>query len=128
MERTSAAPARRISANFASRVPVAITCAPAARSSWIAIVPTPLEPPCTTTRWPGWTSRTPRASLAVTARGIPAPRTGALTFGQRFGGLVYWKHFYLLTPEGVFAETDAGLAFRLLPVPPVATCWRSCIV
>jgi hypothetical protein len=45
-------------------------------------------------------------------------KTGAITFVQRFGGLVNLNvHFHLLVPDGVFTETDAGLAFVLLPPP-----------
>lgn len=37
---------------------------------------------------------------------------------ERFGGLVNLNvHFHLLVPDGVFAETDAGLVFMLLPAP-----------
>jgi hypothetical protein len=52
------------------------------------------------------------------ARSLAAPRTGAITFVQRFGGLVNLNvHFHLLIPDGVFTETDAGLMFTLLPEP-----------
>jgi hypothetical protein len=52
------------------------------------------------------------------ARSLAAPRTGAITLVQRFGGLVNLNvHFHLLIPDGVFTETDAGLMFTLLPAP-----------
>ncbi len=53
------------------------------------------------------------------ARHLAAPQTGAITFVQRFGGLVNLNvHFHLLVPDGVFTPTaDDGLAFALLPAP-----------
>jgi hypothetical protein len=52
------------------------------------------------------------------ARGVGAPLTGAITFVQRFGGLINLNvHYHLLVPDGVFAEAGDGLAFVLLPVP-----------
>jgi len=58
---------------------------------------------------------TPRVARA---RGVGAPLTGAITFVQRFGGLVNLNvHYHLLVPDGVFAEAGDGLAFVLLPVP-----------
>jgi hypothetical protein len=92
---------------------------------WVLSVPKPLR--LRLARDPAWASWV--GSLIVRAigtwqrrvaraRGIPAPRTGAITFVQRFGGLVNLNvHFHLLAPDGVFAETDAGLAFMLLPAP-----------
>lgn len=53
--------------------------------------------------------------------GIRAPRTGAITFVQRFGGLVHLNvHFHLLVPDGVFVDDDDRLAFALHPVPTSA--------
>ncbi len=53
------------------------------------------------------------------ARGIRAPKTGAITFVQRFGGLVNLNvHFHLVVPDGVFVAADGGgLAFVMHPVP-----------
>ena len=53
------------------------------------------------------------------ARGARDPRTGAITFVQRFGGLVNLNvHFHIVTPDGVFVDDDhGGLAFVLHPVP-----------
>jgi hypothetical protein len=51
-------------------------------------------------------------------RGLRAPRTGAITFVQRFGGLVNLNvHFHLLVPDGVFVDDHDRLAFALHPVP-----------
>jgi len=51
-------------------------------------------------------------------RGLRTPLTGAVTFVQRFGGLVNLNvHFHLVVPDGVFAEDGAGLRFEMLPVP-----------
>jgi hypothetical protein len=52
------------------------------------------------------------------ARGVGAPLTGAITFVQRFGGLVNLNvHFHVLVADGVFTEAGDGLAFALLPAP-----------
>jgi len=52
------------------------------------------------------------------ARGIRAPLTGAVTFVQRFGGLVNLNvHFHLVIPDGVFVEDGDGLRFVMLPMP-----------
>jgi hypothetical protein len=104
---------------------------------WVLSVPKPLR--LRLARDPAWASWV--GSLIVRAigtwqrrvaraRGIPAPRTGAVTFVQRFGGLVNLNvHFHLLVPDGVFAETGAELAFTLLPAPTggdlLAICWNS---
>lgn len=74
------------------------------------------------TRWTGalvvraigaWQRRVARK------RGLTAPRTGAVTFVQRFGGLVNLNvHFHLVVPDGVFVDDEAhGLRFELVPVP-----------
>ena len=72
-------------------------------------------------RDPGWTTWV--GNLAVRAigawqrriarqRGLRAPRTGAITFVPRFGGLVNLNvHFHLLVPDGVFVDDDDRLAF-----------------
>src|SRR3954464_15051012 len=52
------------------------------------------------------------------ARGVGAPLTGAITFVQRFGGLVNLNvHFHVLVADGVFTEVGDGLAVALLPAP-----------
>lgn len=54
-------------------------------------------------------------------RGLRAPQTGAITFVQRFGGLVNLNvHFHLLVPDGVFIADEGRLAFALHPVPTSA--------
>lgn len=51
-------------------------------------------------------------------RGIRSPLTAAVTFVQRFGGLVNFNvHFHLVVPDGVFVSDDEGLRFEMLPVP-----------
>lgn len=93
---------------------------------WVFTVPKPLR--LVLARDPAWTRWT--GALVVRAiaawqrrvarkRGLPAPRTGAVTFVQRFGGLVNLNvHFHLVVPDGVFVDNDAhGLRFELLPVP-----------
>ena len=51
-------------------------------------------------------------------RGLPTPRTGAVTFVQRFGGLVNINvHLHLVVPDGVFVDDAQGLRFELLPLP-----------
>jgi hypothetical protein len=55
------------------------------------------------------------------ARGLPAPRTGALMFVQRFGGLINLNvHFHLVVPDGVFVDDGDGLRFEMHPVPTSA--------
>jgi len=52
------------------------------------------------------------------ARGLGAPLTGAVTFVQRFGGLVNLNvHFHIVVPDGVFVEDGDGLRLVMLPVP-----------
>ena len=93
---------------------------------WVFTVPKPLR--LVLARDPAWTRWT--GALVVRAigawqrrvarkRGLPAPRTGAVTFVQRFGGLVNLNvHFHLVVPDGVFVDDEAhGLRFELLPVP-----------
>jgi hypothetical protein len=81
-------------------------------------------------RAPGWTTWVGNlAARAIEAwqrriarqRGLRAPRTGAITFVQRFGGLVNLNvHFHLLVPDGVFVDDDDRLAFAPHPVPTSA--------
>jgi hypothetical protein len=92
---------------------------------WVFTVPRPLR--LVLARDPGWTSWV--GNLVVRAigawqrrvarkRGLRTPLTGAVTFVQRFGGLVNLNvHFHLVVPDGVFAEDGAGLRFEMLPVP-----------
>jgi len=51
----------------------------------------------------------PRVQRRVAwARGQAAPKTGAVTFVQRFGVLVNLKvNFHLVVPDGVFVEAGA---------------------
>ena len=53
------------------------------------------------------------------ALGINAPRTGAVTFVQRFGSALNLNvHFHNLTPDGVFSDHSADtLTFHPLPPP-----------
>jgi hypothetical protein len=95
---------------------------------WVWTVPKPLR--LVLARDPAWTSWVGR--LAVRAigawqrrvartRGVCAPRTGAVMFVQRFGGLVNLNvHFHLVVPDGVFVDDGDGLAFAMLPVPTSA--------
>ena len=92
---------------------------------WVLSLPKPLR--LRVARDPAWASWVGglivRAVAAwqwrvARARSLAAPRTGAITFVQRFGGLVNLNvHFHLLIPDGVFNEADAGLMFTLLPAP-----------
>ncbi len=95
---------------------------------WVFTIPKPLR--LRLARDPAWTTWV--GNLAVRAvgawqrraarqRGLRAPRTGAITFVQRFGGLVNLNvHFHLLVPDGVFVDADGRLAFALHPVPTSA--------
>jgi hypothetical protein len=92
---------------------------------WVFTVPKPLR--LRLARDPAWTSWV--GNLAVRAigawqrrvaraRGVIAPRTGAVMFVQRFGGLVNLNvHFHLVVPDGVFVDDGEQLAFALHPVP-----------
>ena len=53
------------------------------------------------------------------ALGINDPRTGAVTFVQRFGSALNLNvHFHNLTPDGVFSDHSADtLTFHPLPPP-----------
>src|SRR5947209_15517546 len=47
-----------------------------------------------------------------------SPRTGAVTFVQRFGGALNLNvHFHCLVPDGVFVEEKQGIRFVALPGP-----------
>jgi hypothetical protein len=92
---------------------------------WVFTVPKPLR--LVLARDPAWMSWI--GGLVVRAigawqrrvarkRGIRTPLTGAVTFVQRFGGLVNLNvHFHLVVPDGVFVEDGTGLRFEMLPVP-----------
>jgi hypothetical protein len=81
-------------------------------------------------RDPAWTTWV--GSLAVRAigvwqrhlarkQGLRVPQTGAITFVQRFGGLVNLNvHFHLLVPDGVFIDNEDQLALLYQPrfAPP----------
>jgi hypothetical protein len=59
-----------------------------------------------------------RSRRAARKRGLRTPLTGAVTFVQRFGGLVNLNvNYHLVVPDGVFVESDEGLRFEMLPVP-----------
>ena len=48
-----------------------------------------------------------RCVRAWRARGALDPRTGPITFVQRFGGLVNLNvHFHIVTPDSVFVDDD----------------------
>ena len=54
------APSARHALHFSAEPAVAITLEPSALASWIAVVPMPLEPPCTISHSPGL--RPPRSN------------------------------------------------------------------
>jgi len=58
---------------------------------------------------------------AATARGTPAGQTGAVTFVQRFNGLLgCFVHFHVVVPDGVFvrdADADRAVTFHPGPAP-----------
>ena len=69
--------ARRPASRSPSSRTVAVTRAPAARASWIAAVPTPPAPPCTSSRSPGRSSAcTKTASCAVVKTSGRPPAAG----------------------------------------------------
>ena len=92
---------------------------------WVFTVPKPLrlvlarDPAWA--RWAGqlvvraigaWQRRIARA------RGLVAPRTGAVVFRQRFGGLVNLNvHYHVVVPDGVFVDDCDQLRFAMLSVP-----------
>ena len=95
---------------------------------WVFTVPKALR--LRLAREPAWTTWV--GNLAVRAigawqrrvarqRGLRAPRTGAITFVQRFEGLVNLNvNCHLLVPDGVFVDDEDRLAFALHPVPTSA--------
>ena len=115
--------ARRMADTAAHLVDRVLPCAP--YRQWVLTVPKMLR--LRLARDPSWASWI--GGLAVRAidawqrriargRGIRAPLTGAVTFVQRFGGLVNLNvHFHIVIPEGVFVEDGEGLRFVMLPVP-----------
>jgi hypothetical protein len=115
--------ARRMAGTAAHLVDRVLPRAP--YRQWVFTVPKPLR--LVLARDPAWTSWV--GGLVVRAigawqrrvartRGIRAPLTGAVTFVQRFGGLVNLNvHFHLIVPDGVFASDGERLRFEILPVP-----------
>jgi hypothetical protein len=75
--------------------------------------------------WTTWVGNLPVRAIGAwqrrvaRQRGIRAPRTGAITFVQRFGGRVN-VHFHLLVPDGVFVDDEGRLSFALHPMPTSA--------
>jgi hypothetical protein len=50
--------------------------------------------------------------------GASAPRTGAVTFVQRFGGALNLNvHFHCVIPDGVFVDAEGAIHFVALPAP-----------
>jgi ribosomal protein S27E len=90
---------------------------------WVFTVPKPLR--LVVARDPTWTSWI--GGLVVRAigawqrrvargRGIREPLTGAVTFVQRFGGLVnLYVHFHLVVPDGIFVLEGDDLPVRDAP-------------
>ena len=115
--------ARRMADTAAHLVDRVLPSAP--YRQWVLSVPKPLR--LRVARDPAWTSWVGGLIVRAVgvwqrsvarARGVGTPLTGAITFVQRFGGLVNLNvHYHLLVPDGVFAEAGDGLAFVLLPVP-----------
>ena len=92
---------------------------------WVVTVPKALR--LRLARDPAWTSWVGKLAVRAVgtwqrrvarACGVDAPRTGAITFVQRFGGLVNLNvHFHLVVPDGVFVDDGERLRFALQPVP-----------
>jgi hypothetical protein len=92
---------------------------------WVFTVPKALR--LRLARDPAWTTWVGNLAVRTIAawqrrvargRGIRASQTGAITFVQRFGGLVNLNvHFHLVVPDGVFIDDADRLAFALHPVP-----------
>jgi hypothetical protein len=118
--------ARRMADTAAHLVSRVLPCAP--YRQWVFTVPKPLrlvlarDPAWA--RWAGqlvvraigaWQRRIARA------RGLRTPRTGAVVFCQRFGGLVNLNvHYHVIVPDGVFIDDGDQLAFAMLTVPTSA--------
>jgi len=96
---------------------------------WVLTVPKPLR--LRLARDPAWTSWVGQLAVraigawqrrVARARGMRAPRTGAVMFVQRFGGRVNLNvHCHVVIPDGVFVDDDRdGLAFAMHPVPTSA--------
>ena len=50
--------------------------------------------------------------------GAEAPRTGAVTFVQRFGGALNLNvPYHCLIPDGVFVQEEQGIRFVAIPGP-----------
>jgi hypothetical protein len=115
--------ARRMADTAAHLVDRVLPSAP--YGQWVLSVPKPLR--LRLARDPAWTSWVGGLIVRAVgvwqrrvarARGVGAPLTGAITFVQRFGGLVNLNvHFHVLVADGVFTEAGDGLAFALLPAP-----------
>jgi hypothetical protein len=115
--------ARRMADTAAHLVDRVLPSAP--YRQWVLSVPKPLR--LRLARDPAWTSWVGGLIVRAVgvwqrrvarARGVGAPLTGAITFVQRFGGLVNLNvHFHVLVADGVFTEAGDGLAFALLPAP-----------
>jgi len=92
---------------------------------WVFTVPKPLR--LLLARDPAWTSWIGNACVraigawqrrVARGRGVTVPKTGAVMFVQRFGGLVNLNvHFHVVVPDGVFVDDGEHLAFAMLPVP-----------
>ncbi len=92
---------------------------------WVFTVPKPLR--LVLARDPAWARWVGRLVVRgigawqrriARARGLIAPRTGAVVFRQRFGGLVNLNvHYHVIVPDGVFALDGEQLRFVELPVP-----------
>jgi hypothetical protein len=95
---------------------------------WVFTVPKPLR--LVLARDPAWSSWIGNACVraigawqrrVARARGLTAPKPGAVMFVQRFGGLVNLNvHFHVVIPDGVFVDDPEGLRFALHPVPTSA--------
>jgi hypothetical protein len=102
---------------------------------WVVTVPKALR--LRLARDPGWTTWV--GNLAVRAigawqrriarqRGLRAPRTGAITFVQRFGGLVNLNCTSTSSCRTACSSmTTTGSLSRPIQCRPAPTCWRSSI-
>jgi len=95
---------------------------------WVLTVPKPLR--LVLARDPAWTSWVGQLVVrgistwqrrVARARGLRAPRTGAVMFVQRFGGQVNLNvHYHLVVSDGVFVDDGEHLALAMHPVPTPA--------